>query len=390
METPNPNNTLDPNYQPPNGSDIPDLEVLPEYKDTKNTAKISHSVDYCSASSNYSQKQYFRKGIEREEDEEMVVYTKPGYARALELKLAPEDLRAGKLPQHNTQGEFDPNMPIPPTRDITVIQQDVYHADLLANYGFVYARAVMTQKRIYTLHQQFFNLNFVAFKHMLGCSEKERDKRDFDLWIKKESDFEYSYVVTDVENGFATFMQIVKKNEEGIPKNIIFMPFHGGKAVVMAESYIDDDGRLRNVAHIGIAGAAAVNNTKTDRRSGLERFDDGTMMWTVSSFKRGRSTTGAAALRPDGLIVLMKNSQNKKLAQAAARSFGGEGINPQTKVWNGKFSIDGCLPFDKDPHDLRTDYKAAVLKQTSALLDGSCIPGLLPIFDPKIVPQIDE
>ena len=80
----------------------------------------------------------------------------------------------------------------------------------------------------------------------------------------------------------------------------------------------------------------------------------------------------------------MKNSQNKKLAQGAARSFGGEGIDSQTNVWNGKFSIDGCLPFDKDPFELRTAYKAAVSKQTSALLDGSCIPGILPIFDPKI------
>ena len=125
---------------------------------------------------------------------------------------------------------------------------------------------------------------------MLGFSDKDRDKRDFDLWIKQdpENELEYSYLVTDCESGFANFMQIVKKNEEGIPTNVIFMPFHGGKAVVMAESYIDDDGRLRNVAHIGIAGAAAVNNTKTDRRSGLERFDDGTMMWTVSSFKKGR------------------------------------------------------------------------------------------------------
>ena len=109
------------------------------------------------------------------------------------------------------------------------------------------------------------------------------------------------------------------------------------------------------------------------------------MLWTVSSYKKDRSTTGAAALRPDGTIVLMKNSQNKKLAQAAARSFGGEGIHPETKTWNGKFSPDGCLPFEKDSYELRVDYKAAVAKQTSALIDGSCIPGLLPIFDPKPV-----
>ena len=76
----------------------------------------------------------------------MIVYTKPGHARALELRLPPEDNRAGKLPQHNTQGEFDANMPVPPTRDITGIQKDIYHVDLLPNYGFVYARAIMTKK----------------------------------------------------------------------------------------------------------------------------------------------------------------------------------------------------------------------------------------------------
>ncbi|NQY79972.1 MAG: hypothetical protein HRT47_06640 [Candidatus Caenarcaniphilales bacterium] len=384
METPNPSSILDPNYEPPDGSDLPNLEYLPEYKDTKNTAKINHSVDYCSAKSDYSQKQYFRKGIDREEDQEMIVYTKPGQARAIELVTGDDDPRAGELPQHNTQGEFDPNIPIPPTRDITDIQKDFYQRYLFKQYGYHQVTAVMTQKKLITLHSQFYNLKLMAFRHMLGIEEKERDKRDFEVWVKELGEKEHAFLVADPLMGFANFMQIVKKNDEGIPKNVIFIPFHEGNAVVMAESYIDDDGRLRNIAHIGIAGAAAVNNTKTDRRSGLERFDDGTIMWTVTSYKKGRSTTGAAALRPDGTIVLMKNSQNKKLAQAAARSLGGEGINPQNKVWNGKFSIDGCLPFDKDPHELRTDYKKAVLKQTSALIDGSCIPGILPIFDPKL------
>ena len=375
---------VDENYQPPDGSDIPDLEYLPEYKDTKKTPKVEHSHDYFGSGANQN-KRYFRKGFEeRDEEDEMIVYTKPGKARALELNLPPDDPRAGKLPQHNSQGEFDPNMEIRPTRDITVMQGLLYHADTLPQNDYFRAQAVITQKRLYELHQQFFNLNYVAFKHMIGIDENSKDKRDFEIWVKQESELEYSFIYTDEETGFANFMEIIKKDEEGIPMNVVYTPFHKGQPVVMAETYRDDSGRLRNIAHIGIAGAASVNNTKTDRRSGLERFDDGTLLWTLSSFKKGRCTTGAAALRPDGSVILMPQSQNKKLAQAAARSFGAEGINPSTEAWTGKFSIDGCVSSEKDKYPLRTDYKSAVRNQTSALIDGSCIPGLLPIFEPRM------
>ncbi len=367
------------------GSDLPNLEYLPKYKDSKDTAKIAHQHDYCGRNSIYTQRQAFRKSNHREESEERVIYTKPGRARPLELVKGKEEQRAGKLPQHNSPGTFEANLEIRPTRDIFIIKKKLYHRDNLPAFGYQPRHVVMTQKRLHEVYEQFANLNFTAFKHMLGIDiAKDKDKRDFVVWVRQESALEHSYICVEKDTGYATLMQIVKKDHSGKVQNVIYVPFHMGEAMVMTESYIDKSGRLRNIVHIGVAGAAAANNTETDRRSGLERFDDGTMMWVLSSYKGDKCTTGAAALRPDGSIVIMLNSLNKKLAQNAARSFGGEQILPSTQTWTGRFSLEACVPVAEDKFVIRTEYKAAVRKQTSALVDGSCIPGLLPIFDVKL------
>jgi hypothetical protein len=367
------------------GSDLPNLEFLPKYKDGKETTQISHQYDYCGRNSIHVKNHSFRKANTRTESEEMVIYTKPGRARPLELVSAVKDDRAGKLPQHNTPGSFHPDLEIRPTRDIFIIKKKVYHIDNLPNFGYSPHSVVMTQKKLHEIYEQFANLNFVAFKHMLGIDlAKDKDKRDFTVWVRKESPLEHSYICVDKDSGYATFMQIVKKDQAGKVINVIYSPFHMGEAMVMTESYIDSSGRLRNIVHIGVAGAAAESNTETDRRSGVERFDDGTMMWVLSSYKGSKCTTGAAALKPDGSIVIMSKSLNKKLAQNAARSFGGEQILPSTQTWTGRFSLEACVPVSEDKFVIRTEYKTAVRRQTSALVDGSCIPGLRPIFDVKL------
>lgn len=377
------------NTNPPiqvlDGSDLPNLENLPKYKDGKETTKISHQYDYCGRNSLHVRRQSFRKSNLLEESEEIVIYTKPGKARPLQLKASVSDGRAGRLPQHNTPGNFDPNMEVRPTRDIFIIKNKIYHTDYLPDFGYTPHSVVMTRKKLHDIYEQFSNLSFAAFQHMLGINiAQDRDKRDFEVWVRKESPLEYSYICTELESGYATFMQIVKKNETGQIVNVIYVPFELGEALVMAESYIDGSGRLRNVVHIGLPNASNTEESQLDKRSGLERLDDGTMIWILSQYKGTKCSTGAAALRPDGSIVLMANSLNKKLAQNAGRSLGGECIATATQTWTGRFSLDACVPASEDPFIIRTEYKAAVRKQTSALVDGSCIPSLQPIFDVKL------
>lgn len=381
-----PKKNTNPPTQVLDGSDLPNLEVLPKYKDGKETTNIAHQYDYCGRNSLHVRKQSFRKSNTWTKEEEMVVYTKPGRARPLQLiSAADTDGRAGRLPQHNSPGAFEPNLEIRPARDIFIIKNKVYHTDYLPGFGYSLCSVVMTQKKIHDIYEQFANLSFSAFQHMLGVNiSKEKDKRDFTVWVRQESPLEHSYICTEEESGYATFMQIVKRDNSGRVVNVIYVPFQTGEAMVMAESYIDSNGRLRNIVHIGLPNGSTTDESELDKRSGLERFDDGTMLWVLSKYKNGKCTTGAAALKPDGSIIVLPNSLNKKLAQNAARSLGGEHILPSTQAWTGRFSLDACVSAAEDSFIIRTEYKAAVRKQTSALVDGSCIPGLRPIFDVKL------
>jgi len=116
-------------------------------------------------------------------------------------------------------------------------------------------------------------------------------------------------------------------------------------------------------------------------QNSLERLDDGTIIWTSSDFKDGQKLNGAAILRENGHVILLEDG-DKTMAEFSARNLGAEGINAKTLAWTGNYSADACLAETEDKYIVRTEYKEAVRKQVYQIVDGACIPGPEPIFDP--------
>jgi hypothetical protein len=348
-------------------------------KENTRSVYITQSFDYIGRNSVYS-KQYFRKGPHPTLDREKVVYThrEPGNARGLELILEPEDPRVGIVKYHNTDAIFNSNLEIKPTMDFEPFEK--FHSiEYLMLQKYQEISVVTTKKRLDLVYNNFKHLNYLGFMEMINYSDPKIDKRDFDVVAKKVNEYETRYAVIHPDTKLVKFIQIIRRNKLSEVDSIIHINFDAGIAVSVNESYVDKDGNLRNYVHLGITGAAS-----NSRRSGIERFNDGTVIWTVSAYKRGRYRTGAAALRPDGSVVLMRNSQDLLLAQTAARDIGAEQVNPVNQSWTGRFSPDSCVPEANDRYVIRREYKTSIRKQCFSLVDGSCIPGLIPIFDVKL------
>lgn len=340
---------------------------------------------------NYFSKQQRSSGKERTDEQnenEQVIFTNPGQARSVELRLAPMDPRVGIHPQHNTPGFYRTKLETIPSLTLDDYQ-NIHTVDCLEEAGFVHKVASLTRKHIDGVAYQFANLSSRCFRDMMCLVEES--KRDFDVWLKypeehKEfvehngkqipinCDIDIAYINPRLE--LIQFIQTVRYNKDLKIVDLRHVIFEAGMPLVANQSCFDCYGNLRNIAHVGVTGS--VSNSF---QNSLERFDDGTIVWTSSDYKDGKKLTGAAVLRDNGQVILLKDG-DKTLSEYSGRNLGAEGINPRTLAWTGAFSCDGALPESEDKYIVRTEYKEAVRKQVYQIVDGACIPGPQPIFDP--------
>lgn len=342
-------------------------EVLDEL--SEGGVKLSHGFNYVSPKA--------RNKKISDKKNHRVIYTQLGMARNVELKLPPPDTRAGVFPLHNNPGNFHKRLEIIDSLSLDTYS-DLFTSDTLLEKAFEPKVVTMTKKRLLKIQDQFLNLTLEAFNHMLSISSK--DQRDIDIYFKKHEDgISYTVARVNPEFDLVQFIQEVYKDPNGKIHCIKHINFDLGEAFVVNETRIDKLGNLRNIAHVGVTGSK-YNTLKNS----LERFDDGTIVWTVSDYSASRIKTGSAAMKENGEIILLGENDlrfNRRLSEQAAKNMGAEGINLRTQQWTGRFSRDGCMPEHKDIFLMRREYKTAARKQVYQIVDGACIPGLHPIFD---------
>lgn len=344
---------------------------------------VKHSFNYFSRQARPN-----KARTEDDEENEQVIFTDFGQARSVELKLPPPDLRAGTFPQHNTPGPFRKNF-----ETIDSLRLDDYQglhtAQCLEDAGFVVQRAILTRKHIDKVAHQFANLSPRCFRDMMCLFDES--KRDFEVWIKypQEHDNWVAYkgkripVGVDIDIAYINprldliqFIQTVRYDQDLNIIDLRHVVFEVGLPLVANQSCFDKFGNLRNIAHVGVTGSK-----QNAFQNSLERLDDGTVIWTSTDFKDGKKLTGTALLRHSGEVLLLADG-DRRMAEFSARNLGAEGINPKTLAWTGRYAPDAAKAERDDKYIVRTEYKQAVRSQVYQIVDGACIPGPEPIFDP--------
>lgn len=348
-----------------------------------NEARSEKDITRVKHDHNYFSKRVLPKASKLQESKqnEGVIFTAPGQARPVEMKLPLRDPRAGIYPQHNSPGLFRPNLEVMPSLTLD-LYKNIHTVDCLKEAGFIQKTARLTKRHLEKIQEQFANLSSRCFKDMMCLFDEH--KRDFEVWIKIPNEhrewldlngkripinceINLAYINPHLE--LVQFIQCSKYNEEGQLIDLKHVVFETGLPLVINQSCFDKDGCLRNVAHVGVTGSVT-----NGFHNSLERFDDGTVIWTSSDLKEGKSITGSAALKSSGEVVLLHGS-DKTMAEFSARNLGAEGINPRTLAWTEKFSPDACVAEANDKFIVRREYKQAVRKQSYQIVDGACIPG---------------
>lgn len=306
------------------------------------------------------------------EENSKIIYFAPGRAKSLEIRTIDLSSKAGRFPQHNTQGDFSLDIELRPSLTLDYYR-DLVSVFALEEAGFSSQNTTLTKKKIAKLALQFAHLSIQSFKEML-CLQNETDKRDFEIWVREEGFNQYDIAYVNPNTSLIQFMQTIIVNDDNQICDLRHVVYDACTPIVINQTFVDSSNRIRNVAHVGVTGS-----TSNSFVNSLERLDDGTLIWTTSDIRGFDLIAGSAALRDDGEVILFEDS-NPTLAQFSARNLGAEGIDPRTQAWTGKFSPEACLPESMDKYIIRTQYKAAVRKQVNQIIDGACIPGLMPIF----------
>jgi len=326
--------------------------------------KISHDFNYLSKNSK-SKKSDLNKPSR-------IIYAGPGKARLVEL-IVPGDQRAGRFPQHNSMGPFPMSIEVLPSLRIDEYE-GLHTRQALESAGFEKKNSVLTKKKIAKIAEQFANLSPMTFSEMM-CLKTEFQKRDFEIWTKLNQQDELVIAYINFNSQIVQFFQVIQRDYENRIVNVKHVVCETGLPLVVNQSCIDIYGNVRNVAHVGITGA-----TENQCRNSLERFDDGTVVWTVTDYRKDRIVSGAAAMLDSGEILIIPTG-DITLSQLAARNLGAEGIDPNTQKWRGSFDKNACVPEIYDKYIVRREYKAAVRNKVHQIVDGACIPGLMPIFN---------
>jgi len=332
--------------------------------DPKNGFKVEHFQKYFSDSNK-------KKDLLDPNKNNRIVYAKPGQALSVEV-VCSEDVRAGIFPQHNSQGDFPEELELNPSLKLD-LYENLINTDLLEENDFFKVTVSLTQKRTAQIYDQFSHLSPVCFEEMMSF-DVDSKQRDFDVYVKEAEDGFVHIAHLNRHFGFTQFFQSFKLNDYGEIIDLRHVVCEAGVPIVINQSFIDAYDNLRSVAHVGITGSK-----KNSFYNSLERFDDGSLIWTSSDFKQGKNLTGSAVLFEDGRIVLIKGS-DQQLAQFSARNLGAEAINPKNLKWKGRFSKEGCISLYEDSYAMRREYKMQVKHKVNQIIDGACIPGFMPIF----------
>jgi hypothetical protein len=345
---------------------------------------INHGFNYFNKTIS---RPHFKERTESDEKKEHIIYTAPGQAMALELRLGLSDPRAGNYPQHNSPGFFKRQLEVIPSL-LLDDYKNIHTVICLQEAGYVLKVAKLTKKHLEKVAHQFANLSQRCFRDMM-CLYQE-DMRDFTAWIKIPQDHQEWIelkgkqlpINCDINVAYINprlqliqYMQTMQYNDQGKIIDMKHIVFEAGLPLVINQSKFDCYGNLRNIAHVGMTGS----NSNSFQNS-LERFDDGTVIWTSSDFRGGQVLTGSAALKESGEVILIEGGDHT-MAEFSARNLGAEGINPKTLAWTDKYSADACIAEKDDKFIVRREYKQAVRKQVNQIVDGACIPGPEPIFD---------
>jgi hypothetical protein len=327
--------------------------------------KIAHNFNYL----NRKKKSFKIKN----DGPSRIIYTGPGKARLVEILLPDQDPRAGRFPQHNSEGPFPENLEVLPSLTMDFFEE--FHTiDSLEEIGFEKYTCSLTKKKIAKLQSQFCNLSNLSFNEMMCLNHQEEQKRDFDIWhFTIDQELVIAYV--NPQYNFVQFFQTIIRDDMDRIIDLKHVVCEAGLPLVMNQTTIDQFGNLRNIAHVGITGSQ-----ENAFRNSLERFDDGTIVWTTSDYKYGRNLTGSAVMKDSGEVIILEGS-DRELAEFSARNLGAESIDPYTLAWTGTFDEEACMPEMDDKFIVRREYKAAVRDKVSQIVDGACIPGLEPIFD---------
>lgn len=345
---------------------------------------ISHGFNYFNK--NIS-RPHFKERTERDEQKEHIIYTAPGQAMALELRLGAGDPRAGNYPQHNSPGFFRKNLEVLPSL-VLDDYKNIHTMLCLHDAGYVMKTAKLTKKHLEKVARQFANLSQRCFRDMM-CLYQE-DMRDFSAWIKIPDnhqewiehkgkqvpincDINIAYINPRLQ--LIQYMQTMQYNEKAELIDMKHIVFEAGLPLVINQSKFDSFGNLRNIAHVGITGSSS-----NSFQNSLERFDDGTVIWTSSDLRGDLTLTGSAALKESGEVILIEGGDSV-MAEFSARNLGAEGINPKTLAWIDQYSKEACISEKDDKFIVRREYKQSVRKQINQIIDGACIPGPEPIFD---------
>jgi len=333
--------------------------------DPGNAFRVNHQYNY------FNNKPRLRKNLITERPTQ-VLYTGPGQARVVELILPPKETRAGNFPQHNSPGPLPNKLEIIPSKTLNDYR-DLNSEDSLMIAGFEEENAILTKKRIAKIASQFANLSIEGFRGMMCISATDK-KRDYPIWVRREDNDEITIAYINPDQQLIQFIQSIKYDEFEEIIDLKHVVFEVGMPLVMNQSCYDCYGNLRNIAHVGITGSLS-----NSFHNSLERFDDGTIVWTTSDYKNGINISGSAALKETGEVLLLPGS-NLTMAEFSARNLGAEGISLKTSKWTGAYAPEACLAEKDDKFIIRREYKAAVRKQVYQIIDGACIPGPEPIF----------
>jgi hypothetical protein len=341
----------DPQKDPPEGNQRPDVS-------------LKHKFNYVGGAFAYKNSNSKSSILNPESFREEVLMIGYGRARKVRVAIEEADPRAGSYPDHNSQQDFRESLELIPARTLEPYKHMSEIASLEAN-GYKRSVSSLTKEKMRRIQHQFSQLNRYAFNQMMDIPTP--DKRDFDIWYKEIPKRNQLVIVfPQTKTALTNFAQVINFDEE---KNVIAIKhcsFDQGRPFVINETCIDALGNLRQIAHLGFKGESTASNS-------VERFDDGTVTWTITQDK----FTGSAALRPNDEIVFIQNLMNEQ-AQLAARNFGAESVVADR--WIPGFSFQACSA--EENHPMQKAFKEKMRKQIGNIIDGAMIPGLIPIFLP--------
>lgn len=324
---------------------------------------LQHNFNYVGGAFAYKNSRKKRNVLDPQKKEKSVLITGYGRARPVDVAKKEHDPRAGNFPEHNSPKEFREDIEILEAKSLESYKA-LKNIAAYEEKGYKHKQITLTKDKIKNISMQFSHLSIYAFNQMLCITTP--DKRDFDIWYKKLTKAKQTIVAyPHPKTGLTRFVQVIQHDQDGEVSGIKHCIFDNGAPIVVNESVVDVFGNLRQIAHVGVKGGSLAKNA-------VERFDDGTVIWTVTM----ENQSGTAALRPNGEVLIVQDELNDA-SMLAARNLGAEGLNPDG-TWTGKFDLQACLV---EENQLRLDYKVSVRKQISKIIDGASIPGLLPVFN---------